>query len=78
MKVNVKAERWPWQKREPHWSHCDMQGDKWGWKPIPGMGRFGGGWNYNLGFQIGSKTVILNLIFGQVTIRLRRSRKCSK
>jgi len=25
-------------------------------------GRFGGGWNWNLGFQAGGKTLILNLL----------------
>ncbi len=26
------------------------------------MGRFGGGWNWSLGFQAGGSTVILNLL----------------
>ena len=26
------------------------------------MGRFGGGWNWKLGFQVGSRTTIVNLL----------------
>lgn len=26
------------------------------------LGRFGGGWNWVLGFQLGSKTLIINLL----------------
>ena len=26
------------------------------------MGRFGGGWNWELGFQVGSRTTIVNLL----------------
>lgn len=70
MKIKVTADRWPWQSRTPHWSHSDIKSNNWGWKPVPGMGRFGGGWNYNLGIQVGSKSVIVNLIFGQVIIKL--------
>ena len=78
MRLKVTASSWPWQKRSPHSSHGDTALSKWGWKPIPGMGRFGGGWHYTFGVQVGSRTVILNLIFGMVRIEIRRPVKCSK
>lgn len=34
-----------------------------------GWGRFGGGWQYKLGFQIGGTTVILNLLVATLSIR---------
>ena len=37
------------------------------------MGRFGGGWNWNLGFQAGGRTVIINLL--TVNIRIERKKK---
>ncbi len=27
------------------------------------MGRFGGGWHWELGFQVGGSTIILNMLF---------------
>ena len=32
------------------------------------MGRFGGGWNWKFGFQIGGSTVILNLLVANIRI----------
>lgn len=51
--ITVKAERWPWQPRKEHW--------------FP-MGRFGGGWNWNLGFQAGGRCIIFNLLWGSIRI----------
>ena len=43
------------------------------------MGRFGGGWNWNLGIRIGGSSMILSLIWGSVTIsKLQRCKKCNK
>lgn len=56
-KLKITASRWPWQKRGTNIFGMHM-------------GRFGGGWNYNLGFQIGSKTILLNLLFGMICISL--------
>lgn len=36
------------------------------------MGRFGGGWNWELGFQIGGNTVIFNLLVATLRIDNRR------
>ncbi len=51
-KIRIKADRWPWQQN----------------KRSLFMGRFGGGWNWNLGFQAGGRTIILNLLWGSVRI----------
>lgn len=32
--------------------------------------RFGAGWNYKLGIDIGSSAILLNLLFGMVMFRL--------
>ncbi len=59
----MTASRWPWQG--------------YGWRSTGGPtaplntsgARFGGGWRYKLGIQIGSTTVLLDLLFGMVTLR---------
>ncbi len=66
-KFTIKADRWPWQ------------GYGWGLSektkaPLNSMGaRFGGGWRYKLGIDIGGSTVIINLVFGM--IRISKDRK---
>ena len=34
------------------------------------MGRFGGGWNWKVGFQIGGRTIILNLLTFSLRIEI--------
>jgi hypothetical protein len=34
------------------------------------MGRFGGGWNWEVGFQAGGKTIILNLLIFTLRIEI--------
>lgn len=36
------------------------------------MGRFGGGWNWKVGVQVGSTTVILSLLVAEVTFRIKK------
>jgi len=36
------------------------------------MGRFGGGWNWKVGFMAGGKTVIISLLVMDVRIEKRR------
>ena len=36
-------------------------------------GRFGGGWNWELGFQAGGSTVILNLLVASLRIERRKA-----
>lgn len=38
------------------------------------MGRFGGGWNWELGFQIGKSDIIINLLV--MSIRVHWESKC--
>ncbi len=35
-------------------------------------GRFGGGWNWVLGIEVGKTTIIINWLIGQIIIRKRR------
>ena len=34
------------------------------------MGRFGGGWNWKLGIQIGGKTLLISLLVAELTISI--------
>lgn len=65
--IQIKANRWPWQ-------------DGYNWRGMTGSraplnlpdkrgvaARFGGGWRYKLGVDVGSTTVLLNLVFGMVS-----------
>ncbi len=36
------------------------------------MGRFGGGWNWELGFQLGGTTIIFNLLVCSVRVSLTK------
>jgi hypothetical protein len=39
------------------------------WRAAPGpLGRFGGGWNWSLGFQAGGRTVMLNLLVAMLRV----------
>lgn len=43
--------------------------------PSAPMGRFGGGWQWNVGVQIGARTVIVNCLVGHLRFdRKRRGR----
>lgn len=44
---------------------------RFNWRSASNLwGRFGGGWNWKFGFQIGGRTVIFNLLVCSVTISL--------
>jgi len=59
-KFEIKATRWPWQESgNPNTLKAWLN---------PNGARFGGGWKYKLGIDIGGTTVILNLLFGIVRI----------
>lgn len=63
-RLKITAERWPWQ------------GYGWGLSTLtkaplnPFGARFGGGWKYKFGIDIGTRTLVLNLIFGLVCVHL--------
>jgi hypothetical protein len=76
-RLTITARRWPWQKT----GNRQNPDETYGWLPhrngrgptaLLNMGgaRFGGGWRYKLRIDIGSSTVLLNLLFGYVTISL--------
>lgn len=70
-RLTISAKHWPWQKRGNAAllsSAAERKMDRYGWRGTDGMGRFGGGWNWNLGIQIGGKTILLSLLFGTITI----------
>lgn len=37
-----------------------------------GWGRFGGGWNWVVGLQVGGRTLILNLLIFSITFYIRK------
>ena len=62
-KIDIKASRWPWQKGNYA-------------APLnPAGARFGGGWKYRFGVDVGSTTVMLNLIWGMVRISWKSNAK---
>ena len=42
------------------------------------MGRFGGGWNWKVGFQIGETTIILHLLILSIIISYKKYRRATK
>jgi len=67
-RLEIEASRWPWQG--------------YGWFPHKnGKGRtamlnssgarFGGGWKYKLGVSFSGRTLMLDLLFGIVCIRVK-------
>jgi len=82
-RIEIKASRWPWQRRTSMAALSDPKsegvGMKYGWRQTDGMGRFGGGWNWKFGIDSGGWrgtgiTILLNLIFGTVTVHYRTSK----
>lgn len=71
-RVKITASRFPWQTRAGMGLLSDPKtekaGTKYGWRGTPGMGRFGGGWNWCLGFRAGGKTIYLELLVGAISI----------
>ena len=61
-RLEVKASRWPWMPLEPHWSYGSNAPARYGWGSVPGMGRFGGGWQYKLGVTIGGRTMTRGVV----------------
>ena len=71
-RLQIEASRWPWMALESHWSHGDNPPKKYGWGKVPGMGRFGAGWNWKLGFAISERQVTFDLLFGMVSFYVPR------
>lgn len=70
-RLRITADRWPWQACVPHWSHVGKTPKRYGWGLVPGMARFGGGWDWKLGLSISTSTVIVDLLFGSIRICLK-------
>lgn len=75
--MKITFSRWPWQKRPPFWANpaSYKEGDNWGWFNTGGMERFGGGWIAKLGIQISRTTIVLDLVFGSIRIKLNKEQK---
>lgn len=74
-RLSITASRWPWQiRRSSGLFSCpktEKVGAKYGWMPTGGMGRFGGGWKWSLGINVGGSTVILDLLFGSIRFSIK-------
>lgn len=62
--VTITAHRWPWQK--------DPNAQQWG--------RFGGGWQWNLGVMISRPTdtgftILFNLLYGMIRISFKTKKR---
>lgn len=64
-KIEITASRFPWQ-------NISIPGNprgKYGWRPDKAyMCRFGGGWRYCLGINVGRTAMVINLLFGIIRI----------
>lgn len=69
-RLEISASRWPWMIDRD-------EGRKYGWGRTPVWGRFGGGWHWKLGVEFGTRTVLLNLLYGIVSVRLARKAKAA-
>ncbi len=56
--LKIDARRWPWQ---PGYNWRGREGQ------MSPLGRFGGGWKFCLGLEIGSRSFILNCGFGLIS-----------
>lgn len=66
-RLKLRASRWPWQGYG-WFPHKNGRGPK---AMLNASGaRFGAGWRYKLGIDVGGSSVLLNLIFGMVMISL--------
>lgn len=70
--IRVTFSRWPWQwyvRPESKRVH-NPQGVRYGWTPNAAtpFSRFGGGWEWKLGIAFSGKTIMVDLLFGIVTI----------
>ena len=65
-RLTVKASRFPWQGYG-WFPHKNGRGPT---APLnAGGARFGGGWTYKLGLSVGGTTLMLDLLFGTVSLR---------
>ena len=76
-RLKIEAKRWPWQKGY-NWygmtnSSAPLSLPREGEKAAP---RFGGGWKYELGIHIGSRSINLMLLYGMITIQFFKYSKC--
>ena len=76
-RLTIIADRFPWQKRRGQVTLGDPKTEgpaaKYGWLGTSGMGRFGGGYNWMLGFEIGGSSIVINLLIGQIRINWWRA-----
>ncbi len=59
--MQITAQRWPWQKG-------------YGFRDNKHLGRFGGGRRWSLGIEAGGRTILFNLLFGQIRITWGKSK----
>lgn len=62
----LKEEKKPWELK----GSKTFGRLKFSWRFRSGkclMGRFGGGWNYELGFQLGGSTILIMLLLGTIS-----------
>lgn len=76
----ITASRWPWQKGY-NWHGMTNSTAPLN-QPLPGekaAPRFGGGWKYSLGIDVGGSTILLSLLFGMIIItKVRKCEGCGK
>ena len=66
--MNIKLTRWPWQE-DYNWSGTTK------FALLNNGARFGGGWKYKLGIDVGGKTILIHLLFGSIRISWHKKPK---
>ncbi|KKN81375.1 hypothetical protein LCGC14_0319880 [marine sediment metagenome] len=64
----------PQRSSERHWSMAGFEFNYERRDPKHHWGRFGGGWDYRLGIDVGGSTVIVNLLVASVQITRKDKR----
>lgn len=67
--LKIRASHWPWQ-RGYNWRGMTSSS-----APLnAGGARFGGGWRMKLGFALGGTTLMVDLLFGMLTISIETAK----
>ncbi len=68
-RISIAAQRWPWQAGYNWRGMSSLRA------PLnPAGARFGGGWRYKVGIDIGGRTIILNLLLGMLRFTINDKR----
>jgi hypothetical protein len=65
--TQINASRWPWQEIGQYIVFCPDK-THFGWRGFGSVGRFGGGWKFKLGIEVGAHSFDINCGIGIISI----------